>query len=114
MANRLAIAPAVTVPSAAPAVPSAGIRITFSTMLRIVMPTPRRSGVRASPAERSAPLNMKKSSMPKLATNMMRRYGSASACTAASAFTKVSSHGESVQPSGASTPTERASDVRNA
>ncbi len=37
------------------------------------MPTPRRSGVRASPAERSAPLSMKNSNMPKLATNMMRR-----------------------------------------
>ena len=34
---------------------------------------PSRSGVRASPAARSAPPSMKKSIMPMLPVNMMRR-----------------------------------------
>ncbi len=70
---------AITVPMAAPRVPNAGIgpspRIstTFSTRLSTVTTTPSRSGVRASPAERSAPPSMKKMSMPELNTNMIRR-----------------------------------------
>src|SRR5688572_10022268 len=75
------------VPIAEPAVPNAGIgpsprmsntlRMRFSTV--IVMPSS--IGVRASPADRSAVLNMKKIIMPKLNTNMIRRNGNASAFT---------------------------------
>jgi hypothetical protein len=91
--------PASTVPTAAPAVPSAGIgpqpgiRTTFRPMFSAVIAMPRIMGVRASPADRSAPLSMKNTIMPLLKTNMMRRYGSASVCTARSAFTKSSNHG---------------------
>ena len=55
---------AITVPIAEPAVPNAGIgpspriRMTFSTRFSTVMAMPRIIGVRASPAERSAPLSM--------------------------------------------------------
>ena len=77
--NTTPIAPlAMAVPMAAPAVPNAGIgpspriRITFSTMLSAVIASPRRSGVRASPAARRAPFIMKKISMPMLNTNTMR------------------------------------------
>ena len=76
---------AITVPSAEPAVPSAGIgpqpriRITLRTTFRIVIVTPSRSGVRASPAARSAEVSMKNSSMPMLKEKLMRRNGSASA-----------------------------------
>ena len=52
---------------------------------------PSTIGVRASPADRSAPLSMKKISMPLLNRNMMRRNGSAWACTSGAAFTKSSS-----------------------
>ena len=70
---------AMTAPIAAPFTPNAGIgpkpliSIRFSTMWTSVRARPRRSGVRASPAARSAPPSMKKSSMPRLPANMMRR-----------------------------------------
>ena len=69
---------AMAVPMAAPAVPNAGIgpsprmRMTFSTMLSAVITSPRRNGVRASPAARSAPFIMKKISIPMLNTNTIR------------------------------------------
>ncbi len=99
VAYTVMIPPAITVPMAAPAVPKAGIgpnptmRVTFSTMLRTVITIPRRRGVRASPAERSAPPSMKNTSIPRLNTNMIRRYGSASACTSGAALTTSSSVG---------------------
>ena len=70
--------PAIAVPIAAPTVPNAGIgpsprmSTTFSTTFSTVMATPSRSGVRASPAARSAPLTMKNIRWPKLKTNMTR------------------------------------------
>ena len=67
--------------------------MTLSTMFSTVIATPRRSGVRASPADRSAPLIMKKISMPMLKTNMMRIYGSASTCTSGAALIRLSSDG---------------------
>src|SRR6266516_4262903 len=94
--------------------PSPRMRITLSTMLRTVSITPRRSGVRASPAERSAPPTMKNSSMPTLPTNMMRRNGRASTRTAGAAFTKRRSDGASTHPTGASTPPHNASAATNA
>jgi hypothetical protein len=57
---------------------------------------------------------MKNTSMPLENTNMMRRNGSASACTAGAAFTRPSSHGDAKYPSGAITPTESPIAVRNA
>ncbi len=87
-------------PIAAPIVPNAGIgpiprmRITLSTMLSAVIAMPSTIGVRASPAERSAPPSMKKISMPVLNENMMRKNGSACAFTAGAAFTRSSSHGD--------------------
>ena len=54
------------------------MRITFKMMFNTVITMPSRKGVRASPAARKAPLNMKNISMPKLNTNMIRMYGSAS------------------------------------
>ena len=96
-------------PIAAPAVPNAGsgpsprISTTLSTMLSAVITKPRTIGVRASPAERSAPPSMKNISMPLLVTNMMRRNGSAWACTAGAAFTKSSRTGPRKYPSGAIT-----------
>jgi hypothetical protein len=71
------------------------MRTTFSTRFSTVIATPRSIGVRASPAERSAPLSMKNTSIPLLNRNMMRRKGSASAFTAGVAFTRSSSSGES-------------------
>ena len=68
-----------TLAMAAPAVPKEGIgprpgiRITLRVMLRSVSTTPRRSGVRASPAARSAPPAMKNIIMPKQNTRRMRR-----------------------------------------
>ena len=59
----------------------------FSTVITM----PRIIGVRASPAERSAPPSMKKTSMPLLNRNMMRRNGSASAFTSGAALTRSSS-----------------------
>ena len=56
---------------------------------------PSRSGVRASPAARSAPPSMKNISMPMLNTNIVRRNGSASARTSGVACTSSSSHGDS-------------------
>ena len=88
------------VPIAEPTVPSAGIgprpriRITFSTRFSTVNTMPSAIGVRASPADRSAPLTMKNTSMPLLNTNMMRRNGSACAFTAGAAFTRSSSQGD--------------------
>ena len=111
---------AVHVPIAAPAVPKAGmgprprISTTLKTMFSTVSAMPRRIGVRASPAERSAPASMKNTSMPLLKANMMRRKGSASAFTAGAAFTRSSSQGEANQPTGASTRKESASAVMNA
>ena len=87
------------VPIAAPFVPYAGIgprpriRITLNTMFISVISTPRRSGVRASPADRSAPPSMKNISMPMLKTNMIRRYGSASSVTSGAALTNDSRAG---------------------
>ena len=60
---------------------------------RAVAVMPSFIGVRASPAERSAPESMKKIIMPMLNTNIVRRNGSASACTAAEAFTSPSRRG---------------------
>ncbi len=78
-ATRLVPPVAITVPIAAPAVPNAGIgprpriRITFRMMFSTVTTSPMRSGVLASPAERSAPPSMKNVIIPKLNTNMVRR-----------------------------------------
>ncbi len=60
---------------------------------RIVIVTPRRSGVRVSPAARSAEVNMKNNSMPMLKEKLMRRNGSASARTSGDALTRSSSDG---------------------
>ena len=95
------------VPIAAPFVPKAGMgpsprmKMTFNTMFRMVMLTPIIIGVRASPAERSAPLSMKNTSIPLLNRNMMRMNGNASAFTAGAAFTKSSSAGDAKYPMGA-------------
>ncbi len=62
------------------------------------MTKPRIIGVRASPAERSAPPTMKKISIPLLVMNMMRRNGSACACTAGAALTRSSSEGARKYP----------------
>ena len=83
---------------------------TFKTVSRI----PRRNGVRASPAARNAPLTMKKISIPRLPTNMMRRNGSASTRTAGAACTTSSSDGDRIQPRGASSNPQSASAARNA
>ncbi len=71
------------------------MKITLRTTFNTVSTIPRRRGVWASPADRSAPPSMKNSIMPKLNRNMMRMYGSASACTAGVAFTRSSRTGES-------------------
>ena len=90
----------MTVPSAEPIVPSAGIgpspriRIRLSTTLRIVIVTPSRIGVRASPAARSAVVSMKNISMPMLKVKLTRRNGIASSRTAGEAFAKSSSSGD--------------------
>ena len=84
---------------AAPRVPNAGmgpsprISTTLNTMFIAVMAMPRRIGVLASPAARSAPPNMKNSSMPMLKTNRIRMYGSASICTSGAALISDSSLG---------------------
>jgi hypothetical protein len=62
--------------------------------LSTVSATPRTIGVRASPADRSAALSMKNSSIPLLNMNITRRKGSASAFTSGAAFTMSSSHGD--------------------
>ena len=74
------------VPNAAPMVPNFGIRMTLKQMVRIVIETPSRSGVWASPAARKAPLSMKNIIMPKMPMNMARRNGSASCCTSGAAL----------------------------
>ena len=90
---------AMTVPIAAPRVPNAGIgpaplmNTTFKQKLRTVIAIPRRKGVRASPAARSAPPSMKNISRPMLPVNISRRNGSASARTAGVALTSVRSVG---------------------
>jgi len=90
------------------------MNVTLHAMFSAVSSTPRRNGVRASPAARSAPPIMKNSSMPMLPTNMMRRNGSASARTAGVALTTPSREGARNQPSGASTPPHSATAARNA
>ena len=108
------------VPIAAPLVPNDGIgpspRISkmLNRRLSTVMLMPSVIGVRASPAERNAPLNMKKIIMPTLKTNMMRRNGSASALTSGAAFTRLSKLGETKYPMGAMTPSAIKMAVRNA
>ena len=90
----------MAVPIAEPSVPNAGIgpspriRMTLNTRFSTVIAMPSTIGVRASPADRSAALNMKNTIMPPMNTNMMRRNGSASALTAGAAFTRSSSQGE--------------------
>ncbi len=92
---------AIAVPIAAPFVPNAGtgpaplISTTLSTKFSTVRAMPRRSGVRASPAARSAPPSMKNISSPMLNTNIVCRNGSASARTAGAAWTMPSRLGES-------------------
>src|SRR6266516_4083296 len=87
------VRPATVVPTAAPAVPRRGrgprpvMNATLQAMFRTVRRIPRCSGVRASPAARNAPPTMKKSSIPMLPTNMMRRTGGASTRTPGAAFT---------------------------
>ncbi len=73
-------------PMAEPVVPYFGTRIRLRTRLSKVIDTPSRSGVRASPAARSAELSMKNSSMPMLNMKLMRRNGSACAFTAGAAL----------------------------
>ncbi len=119
MAYPLTSAPAVTVPIAAPLVPKAGIgprprmKITLSVMFRMVSAIPSRNGVLASPAERSAPPSMKKSSMPNEKTNMMRRYGSASTCTSGEVI-RLSRYGDSTYPIGAMITRTSRTAVKNA
>ena len=87
------------VPIAEPRVPNDGIgpsprmSTIFSNRFSPVIAMPSSIGVRASPAERSAPLSMKKIIIPLEKPNMIRRYGNASACTAGAAFTRLSSEG---------------------
>ena len=88
------------VPIAEPRVPNDGIgptprmSTTLNTRFRTVIAIPRTIGVRASPAERNAPVSMKKIIMPLEKPNKIRRYGSASACTAGVALTRSSSQGD--------------------
>jgi hypothetical protein len=71
------------------------MKTTFSTMFSTVSTMPSHIGVRASPAERSAPPSMKKIIMPLPKTNMIRKNGSASCFTSGAAFTTSSSDGAS-------------------
>ncbi len=102
-----------TVPYAAPTVPNIGISTRLKAIVSTVIATPRRSGVCGSPAARKAPLSMKNIIMPMNPTNIVRRNGSASACTSGAAFTRSSSAGAATQPSAPST-TARPAAVRNA
>ena len=108
------------VPMAAPVVPNLGIgpsprmSTTFNRMFSMVVAIPSTIGVRASPAERSAPPSMKNTSMPLLNMNMIRRNGSASALTFGAAFTRSSKCGDSTYPIGAMTRSEIPMAVRNA
>src|SRR2546427_460792 len=112
--------PATVVPTAAPAVPKRGrgprpvMNATLHAMFSTVRRTPRRSGVRASPAPRRAPPTMKKSSIPMLPTNMMRKNGKASARTAGAAFNAPRQDRARTQPSGANSQAHSAKDARNA
>ena len=120
MATRLTTPAAITVPIAAPAVPNAGIgpkprmRTTLNTRFRTVKAIPYRSGVRASPADRSAPPSKKNTIIPKLNRNMILRYGSASDRTSAVAFTNCNRIGERKYPIGARMTTAKTADVRSA
>ena len=87
---------------------------TLNAMLSTVIVMPRIIGVRASPAERSAPLNMKNRSSPVLNMNMMRRNGSACAFTSGAALTMSSSDGARNSPTGAITNSDMPIAVRNA
>ena len=87
---------------------------TLNAMLSTVIVMPRIIGVRASPADRSAPLSMKKMSSPVLNMNMMRRNGSACTFTSGAAFTMSSSVGARNKPTGAITNTDMPMAVRNA
>jgi len=62
----------------------------LNAALSTVAATPSRSGVCASPAARNAPPSMKKTSMPTLPTNIVRRNGSAAAFTSGAARTTSS------------------------
>ena len=57
---------------------------------------------------------MKNIIMPKLNTNMMRRYGSASACTSGAALIRPRSWGDRTYPRGAMIPSESTAAVKNA
>ena len=83
----------MAVPIAEPAVPNLGMSSRFSTRFNTVMVMPSLSGVRASPAARSAADSMKNSSMPMLKTKLMRKNGSACARTPGAEFTSDSSQG---------------------
>ncbi len=82
-----------TVPNAAPSVPNRGMRMTLNRTVSAVIATPRRSGVRGSPAARKAPVSRKKSIMPKMPRNIVRRNGSARCCTSGAALTMRRSAG---------------------
>ena len=75
---------------------------------------PSTIGVRASPADRSAPPSMKNTSIPLLHRNITRRNGSACTFTAGAAFTRSSSAGEAKYPIGAMMNSEIPIAVRNA
>ena len=57
---------------------------------------------------------MKNIIMPKEKTNMVRRYGRASACTSGAAFTRSRRLGANTYPRGAMRPMERVAAVMNA
>ncbi len=82
-------------------------------MVRPVIITPSRSGVRESPAARNAPLNMKNIMMPRTPASIDRRNGSASAFTTGAALTRSSSLGAANHPIVPSTA-DRPAAVRNA
>ena len=93
-------------------VPNILISVTFNAIVSTVMASPRRSGVRGSPAARNAPLNMKNMIRPTLPTNIVRRKGSASRRTSGAALTSVRSHGAARYPATPSTIDKPAA-VRN-
>ena len=86
------------VPSAAPTVPSRGIRIRLKATVSTVIVTPSRNGVRGSPAARNAPLSMKNSIIPKMPRNIARRNGRAWRCTSGAAWTTSSRAGAAKKP----------------
>ncbi|HEX3091606.1 MAG TPA: hypothetical protein VHW72_03220 [Candidatus Angelobacter sp.] len=85
----------------------------LKTMMSAVIPTPRRKGVRGSPAARKAPVSMKNIIRPKMLLNIARINGSASAFTSGAAFTTASRVGEAQYPPIAIT-LDKASTVRKA